>query len=112
MKYKINYTANSSRDLNEIWDHIASEFQNVSAAERIVNKIMDDVEQLADFPKLGTPLSSITDTKSDYRFLVTEAYLTFYRFLGGEIRIDRILYGRRNYLDILLGDTMEKKTES
>lgn len=107
MKYNINYTAESQRDLNGIWDYIISEFQNVSAAERIVNNIMDDIEQLADFAELGPLLSSIIDIKGNYRFLVTGQYLTFYRILGDEIRIDRILYGRRDYLRDLFGDPAE-----
>lgn len=105
MKYKINYTAQSRRDLDEIWDYLVSESQNISAAERIVNNIMSDVDQLESFAELGPELSSIADTKSDYRFLVTGNYLTFYRVSGGEVYIDRILYGRRDYLSCLFGDT-------
>jgi len=111
MKHKINYTAEARRDLDEIWNYITSEFQNESAAERTVNKIMDAVEQLEAFSELGPSLSSIIDIRSDYRYLVTDNYLTFYRILGPEIRIDRILYGRRNYIDILLKGTTEQKTE-
>ena len=45
-KNKIHYTAESRRDLDGIWDYIASDLQNVSAAERMVNRIMDDVDHL------------------------------------------------------------------
>lgn len=112
MKYKINYTAQSRRDLDEIWDYLAAECQNISAAERIVNNIMDDVEQLENFSELGPALSAIIDVKSDYRFLVTGNYLTFYRVSGTEIYIDRILYGRRDYLSCLLGDLPDQKKGS
>lgn len=111
MEHKINYTAESRRDLDEIWNYITSELQNESAAERIVSKIMDAVEQLKSFSELGPSLSTIIDIKSDYRYLVIENYLTFYRILGPEIRIERVLYGRRNYVDILLEGAAEQKTE-
>ncbi|MCI9577996.1 MAG: type II toxin-antitoxin system RelE/ParE family toxin [Oscillibacter sp.] len=100
MKHKIYYSVESRRDLNEIWDYIASELQNASAAERIVTGILDSVQQLEDFSELGAPLSSIADVEGGFRFLVVGNYLTFYRIENGEVYIDRILYGRRDYLRI------------
>ncbi len=105
MKHKIYYSVESRRDLNEIWDYIASELQNNSAAERIVTGILDSVQQLEDFAELGAPLSSIADVEGGFRFLVVGNYLTFYRIENGEVYIDRILYGRRDYLRILFGKT-------
>ena len=105
MKYNISYTAQSRRDLDEIWNYLVAECQNTLAAERTVNNIMGDIDQLESFAELGPALSSIADVKSDYRFLVTGSYLTFYRVSGAEIYIDRILYGRRDYLSCLFGDT-------
>ena len=38
--------------------------------------------------------------------------MVFYRVNGADVFIDRVLYGRRDYLRILLGDTpMEDTTE-
>jgi len=111
VKYKIHYTKESRRDLDEIWDYISSELQNISAAERTVNRIMDDVDRLADFAEIGAPLSSIADVDSDYRFLVTGSYLTFYRVYGSDIYVDRILYGRRDYLRILFDKLQDDETD-
>ncbi len=90
--------------MDEIWDYIVSELQNPSAAEHTVSRIMDAVDLLADFPEIGAPLSSIADVDSDYRFLVAGSYLTFYRVYGNDVYVDRVLYGRRDYLRILLRD--------
>lgn len=109
-KNKIHYTAESRRDLDGIWDYIASDLQNVSAAERMVNRIMDDVDHLENHAELGALLSSIADVESDYRFLVTGSYLTFYRVQGSDVYVDRVLYGRRDYLRILFGDTRDEET--
>lgn len=105
MKHKIYYSMESRRDLYEIWDYIASELQNISAAERVVTVILNAVQQLEDFAELGAPLSSVADVEGGFRFLVTGNYLTFYRIESGEVYIDRILYGRRDYLRILFGNT-------
>lgn len=110
MKNKIHYTKESRRDLDEIWDYIVSELQNLSAAERIVSSIMDAVDQLEDFAEVGAPLSSIANVESDYRFLVTGNYLTFYRVNGNEVYVDRVLYGRRDYLRILFGNVPDAET--
>lgn len=90
--------------MDEIWDYITFELQNPTAAECTVNNILDAADQLADFPQAGTPLASIADVESDYRFLVTGNYLTFYRAYDHEVYVDRILYGRRDYLRVLFGD--------
>lgn len=110
MKHKILYSKESRRDLDEIWDYIASELQNPIAAERIVNSIMDAVNQLADFAETGAPLTSVADIESDYRFLVTGNYLTFYRVYENEVFVDRVLYGRRDYMRILFGDMISEST--
>ncbi len=111
MKYKIHYTKESRRDLDEIWDYISSELQNISAAERTVNRSMDAVDQLADFAEIGSPLSSIADVNSDYRFLVTGNYLTFYRVQSSNVYVDRVLYGRRDYLRILFGEVQDEEAD-
>ena len=111
MKYKLRYSTQSCRDLEEIWDYIVAELQNPSAAARIVNAIMDSADQLIDFAEMGAPLSSIANIESDYRFLMHGNYLTFYRVQGDEVYVDRVLYGRRDYLRILFGEMIENETE-
>ena len=109
-KNKIHYSAESRRDLDGIWDYIVSDLQNPSAAERIVDRIMDDVDRLESHAEIGAPLSSIADIESDYRFLVTGSYITFYRVRDNDIYVDRVLYGRRDYLRILFGDVQDEET--
>ena len=102
MTHNIHYAQQARRDLDDIWDYIAEELQNADAAGRMINRIMDAVDRLADYPEMGAPLSSVVDARSDYyRFLVTGQYLTFYRVCGGDVYVDRILYGRRDYLRLL-----------
>ena len=76
----------------------------------MVNRVMDDVDHLENHVELGALLSSIADVESDYRSLVTGSYLTFYRVQGSDVYVDRVLYGRRDYLRILFGDTPDEET--
>ena len=41
--------------MDDIWDYIVSELQNRSAAERVVDRIMDAVDQLKNFAEMETP---------------------------------------------------------
>ena len=104
MKNNIHYSAESRRDLDDIWDYIVSELQNRVAAERVVNRILDAVDRLENFAEMGTLLSSVADVSGDYRFLVSGSYMIFYRVNGRNVYIDRILYGRRDFIRVLFRD--------
>ena len=110
MKNKIHYSPESRRDLDDIWDYIVSELQNRSAAERVINRIIDAVDPLKNFAEMGTPLSSIADVGTDYRLLVSGNYMVFYRIQGSDVYIDRVLYGRSNYINILFNDLLREDT--
>ena len=103
MKSKLHYTVESRRDADEIWDYIAHDLQNRPAADRVIDAILDEIDRLADFPELGTPLAAITGVRNDegYRYLTSGSYMIFYRTLGTDIYIDRVLYGGRDYLRVL-----------
>ena len=110
MKNKIHYSPESRRDLDDIWDYIVSELQNRSAAERVINRIIDAVDPLKNFAEMGTPLSSIADIGTDYRFLVSGNYMVFYRVQSNDVYIDRVLYGRSDYMSVLFKDLLREET--
>ena len=111
MKNKILYTDEARCDLDSIWDYIALDLQNQQAAERLVNKIMDRVDQLEDFAESGMLLSSISEVIGEERFLVCESYLIFYHTGKSVVTVDRVLYGRRDYLSVLFDKTREEPLE-
>ena len=101
MRNSIHYTASSRRDLDDIWNYIVAELKNRAAAGRVIDRIMDMIDQLENFAEMGTPLSSVADTQTDHRFLVSGNYMVFYRVSGRDVYIDRVLYGRSNYMRLL-----------
>lgn len=98
---EIRYSPRAQRDLDEIWDYIEMDLANPKAAANTVGAIMDRVALLTNFPLSGTPLSSICNFTTDYRFVVSENYLAFYRYSSGTVYVDRVLYGKRDYLRVL-----------
>ncbi len=102
----------AQNDLAEIKSYITKDLENPQAAMSVVSKIMKTIRLLREQALIGTPLSSIADVSTDYRFLVSGSYMVFYRAAGNDVFVDRVLYGRRNYLRILLGEnTPEYWTE-
>ena len=107
MKHKLRYSAQARKDLDEIWDYIVADLGNHIAAEKTVNRIMDDVDRLADFPEMGTMLRNVTHMVTDYRYIVSGNYMAFYRMYDNTVYIVRILYGRRDYMRVLFGDASD-----
>ena len=101
---KIKYSPDAIQDLEDIGDYISETLKSPMAAPNTINKIQDTVDKLADFPFMGSRLSSIARTETDYRYLVSGSYLVFYRADEDSVYIDRVLYGRRNYMTILFGN--------
>ena len=106
MSNKIHMAAQAQRDLDDIAEYILFDLSNPTAAMNIVEQIVKEIDELAKFPQMGAMLSSIAEVETNYRFLVIDQYLAFYRVMGSDIYVDRILYGRRDYLRILL-DTLQ-----
>lgn len=71
---------------------------------------MNAVDPLKKFAEMGTPLSSIADVGTDYRFLVSGNYMVFYHVQGCDVYIDRILYGRSDYMSSLFKDSLREET--
>ena len=105
---KPRYSPAAIRDLEQIGDYISDELKNPSAALNTVGHIQDSVDKLADAPGMGAPLSARYENVDDYRYLVCGNYLVFYREHTGIAYIDRILYGKMDYITILFGELPEE----
>ena len=102
---KLHLSPEAQEDLSEIKAYIAEDLENPQVALSTVMKITKTIRMLQDHALIGTPLSAVADVNSDYRYLVSGSYMVFYRVAGKDVFIDRVLYGRRDYLRILFGDT-------
>lgn len=102
----LHLSEEAQNDLLEIKAYIEEELLNPSAALATVSRITKSLRILQNHAQAGTPLSSIADIESDYRFIVSGNYISFYRVYGSEVYIDRILYTRRDYMRILFGDSI------
>lgn len=101
MKLRINPEV--VEDIAEIKRYIREELCNPTAADRIAKKIVSAYKGLKTAPFIGTPLDSILEVKTDYRFLVCGNYLIFYKVKDDIISVYRVMNGRRDYCRQLFG---------
>jgi addiction module RelE/StbE family toxin len=107
---KVFFTPLARQDLTEAGDYIAHRLHNRPAARNLIRKIQAAAKTLEQFPYSGTPLDA-SDVQVLYRYLVCGNYMVFYHISGESVWIDRILYGRRDYLAILFGNALTDENE-
>lgn len=101
MSYEIEISPQALIDLQQAKAYISEELGSVKAANNTIGKIIKRIHDLADFPCLGTPLTSIIGYETDYRYLVCNHYIAFYRCENQTVFIVRVIYGRRDYIRVL-----------
>jgi len=98
---KLSLSAEARRDIKSIQDYIANEKESPQTALKVIEKILDKIENLLRLPDSGTLLSSRVSFPTNYRYAKAVGYLIFYRHENNQIFIDRIIHGKRNYIAIL-----------
>ena len=101
MKFQVDYSPEFERDLDEIWTFIVSEYQNVQAADRIANGIIDATEILFSYPLSGQKVILPGGMDSGYRILVFEAYVIVYRVLHNTVQVSRVVHSSIDYMRVL-----------
>ena len=104
---KLNLSPTANDDLLSIKTYIEKELGNPTAATNTVAKITKRLRLLEEFPLSGTSLEKVVGFETDYRFVISGNYISFYRYLGDTVFVDRVLYARRDYPKILFGDISE-----
>ena len=80
MSYLVQWSASALDRLIEILDFIAQE--NPKAASRTVDEILERVEILAEFPRMGPAFSE--ESGPDLRKLILDDYLVVYQVRQGK----------------------------
>jgi len=101
---KLKISPEAKNDLMEIKNYISDELHNPQAAVNLIVKITEKIRGLLKYPGIGSSLSAVIDIQTEYRFLVWDNYLIFYRYEDEAVYVIRILYGRRDYLRVLFND--------
>ncbi len=106
---KLSISPLARADMREIGDYISRELRNPDAALRQIRRFREALESLKQFPGSGAPLPAAGKQSVPYRYLVCGNYLIFYHSIGETVYIDRVLYGRRDYMALLFGDQLPEE---
>ena len=103
MSNTLHYSPESVQDLDEIFEYIAVKKQNPIAARNTVQGIRAEISKLKTLDNIGVRVFLPNSLETPYRFIKYNNYLSFYRHIETDVYIDRIIYGKRDYIQILFG---------
>jgi toxin ParE1/3/4 len=98
-KYRVRILRRAQADLIQIQAYIMRD--RPDAAQELINRIFDRLVGLQTLPQRGAVPRDRRLRAAGYRFLLEGEYLIFYRRKGREVRIRRVLHGRRRYRHLL-----------
>lgn len=100
-EYIIEYSKESKKDLIEIKDYLKNNLQEPKIAQNLVDKIISEIRNLKNNPKKYAIIDEEIIRKFEIRKLLIDNYIVFYRVKEQHIQIVRIMYGKRNWIDLL-----------
>lgn len=100
-KYNIEYSKESKQDLIGIKKYIKYNLQEPEVAQKLISKIRKEINTLKKNPEIYTIIDEDIIKKLEIRKLIIDNYIVFYRIKNNNIQIVRIMYGRRNWIDLL-----------
>ena len=98
-QHSVRILRRAQNDLVEIYRYILSD--RPDAADRFVGKLVDAIESLEINPARGTVPRDQRLRDLGYRVLIQGDHLVFYKVLPRQVRVYRVLHGRRRYADLL-----------
>lgn len=100
-KYKIEYSKDSQADLVRLKRYFKYNLQEPRTAENLISKIKNEIKNLKDNPEKFAIIDDDYIKKLGIRKLIVDNYIVFYRIIDDTIQIVRIMYGKRNWINLL-----------
>lgn len=103
MKYKLLITKPAENDLKDILDYISKELSSPIAAKDFLDAVFLCYERLEDNPFIYSICDSDRLKNKSYRKAVIKNYVLIYRVDENNktVYIMRLIYGRRDYFNLL-----------
>jgi len=101
MTFQILLTDDASRDLEELYDYIASH-DEPSKADYVLDQIEKTFSSLSENPERGAyPKELLAIGLREYREIFFKPYRIIYRVVGGKVYVMVIVDGRRDMQTLL-----------
>ena len=100
-KYTIEYSKESKQDLIGIKQYIKYNLQEPEIAQKLISKIRNEINNLKYNPEIYDIIDDDLIKKLEIRKLIVDNYIVFYRIKNDSIEVVRVMYGRRNWINLL-----------
>jgi len=97
--YKVKIFPAAEQDLEELVAYLNT--LSHDAAIRFFDKLTEEISSLSEMPQRCPRPRDLALAAKGYRYLIVGNYLVFYVVEGDTVQIRRILYGRRDYKQLL-----------
>jgi len=104
IEYRVIFTAQAEKDLNEIEEYISEELHAPIAAERFTDAVENVVDHLSFLPQGYPKVRDDRLAARGYRWIgIHKNYVAFFTIDERDkiVNVERILYGRRDWMRIL-----------
>lgn len=99
--YIIQFSAEAKKDLTNIFNYIFYSLNEPNIAKKKIEKIKLAIYNLKTNPEIYPIIQEDILSKYDLRKIVIDNHIIFYTVLNNTICIVRILYARRNWINLL-----------
>ena len=106
MTYSIHITAQAEKDLNAAADYIEYKLMNPSAADRFLDEVSKKAASLSSMPERNKLADDPVLRAWGIRYILVGCYILFYVIQDKTVYIVRILYGHRNWQQILRAEPL------
>lgn len=102
-EYNFKFTRRAAKDLDEILSYIAVKLSNPKAAKDFADSLQSAIDEACAFPESGSSVINEFLPIDNVRKKIISSYIMYYLPDDDvkEIRILRIVYGRRNLSEII-----------
>lgn len=99
MKRTVRVLRRAQRDLQQIYDYVAREAP--LRAEAFIDRLLEAVESLDQYSERGSTPRDPVLRQRGYRYLVHGEFLIFYKVLSKQVRVYRVVRGKRAFAHLL-----------
>ena len=99
--YELQFLSLFEEDLNEIVDYITYRLRNRVAAENLVDAVEAAIQERLPNAEAFEPYQSSRERKYPYYRIRVKNFMIFYVVIDNVMEVRRILYGRRNWKEIM-----------
>lgn len=89
------------QDLEQIFEYISIDLGNPTAGLKQINDFQMALDKVCEFPESCPVVKNEYVKDKTLRKLVVNNYIVFYRIRDNEIQVVRVIYGMRNYENLL-----------